>query len=67
MPPSHDPSKPPIGLRRCPGCGLPLFLSETGASDRGDDLTFECQLCSYAETVEIQFSPPSRMASPTHH
>jgi hypothetical protein len=44
-----------------------MFLLETDTPDRGDDLTFECQLCSYAETVEIQHSPPSRMASPTHH
>jgi len=54
---SHNPTKPPIGQRRCPKCGLPMFLSEIEATEKDhEDLrTFECQQCSYAETVTVQF------------
>ncbi len=54
---THDPAKPPIGQRRCPKCGVPMFLSEIEPTERPhEDLrTFECQLCSFAETVTVQF------------
>jgi len=49
--------QPPIGQRRCPRCGLPMFLSEIEATERPhEDLrTFECQECAYGETVTVQF------------
>jgi hypothetical protein len=61
MPRPHkfDPTKPPVGQRRCPTCGLPMFLSQIEPSERARDedlSTFECQQCAYAETVVIQFS-----------
>jgi len=48
--------KPPIGQRRCPSCGLPMFLSEIDATEKDhEDLhTFECQECAYAETAIVQ-------------
>jgi ribosomal protein S27AE len=55
---THDTAKPPIGQRRCPNCGLPMFLSEIETTEAlpGDSRTFECQQCSYAETVvTVQF------------
>ena len=52
----HDSAKPPIGQRRCPKCGLPMFLSEIEATERvhEDSRTFECRECAYAETVAVQ-------------
>jgi hypothetical protein len=57
MPQPHDATKPPIGQRRCPRCGLPMFLSEIEVTENvHEDLrTFECQQCFYAETVAVQF------------
>ena len=55
---SFDPaSSPPIGKRRCPKCGLPMFLSriEPAEKDGTDQQTFECATCDYAETVTVQF------------
>ena len=50
------PLKPPIGQRRCPKCGLPMFLAEIEATEKvQEDLrTFECQQCFYAETETVQ-------------
>ena len=59
MPQPHrpDPPQAPIGLRRCPQCGLPMFLShiEPSEKDGQDQRTFECTTCAYAETVAVQF------------
>jgi hypothetical protein len=51
-----DPS-PPIGQRRCPLCGVPMFLSQIEPADQDgyDERTFECSQCAYAETVIVQF------------
>ena len=51
-----DAMKPPVGLRRCPNCGLPMFLSsiEEVEGAREDLRTFECQQCAYAETVAVE-------------
>ena len=67
MPQPRDVTKPPIGQRRCPKCGLPMFLSEIEATaSYGEDLrTFECQLCSYAETVTVQFQSSVKTLSST--
>jgi len=48
---------PPVGERRCPNCGLPMFLSRIEPSDQADhdQRTFECTTCAYAETVTIKF------------
>jgi transposase-like protein len=50
------PKTPPIGQRRCPVCGLPLFLMRINPTDKADeDERFECTDCAYAETVTVQF------------
>ena len=59
MPQPHrfDPTDPPIGQRRCPTCGLPMFLLRIEPSDQveHDVRTFECSTCAYAETVTVKF------------
>jgi hypothetical protein len=53
---SFDPSKPPLGQRRCPMCGQPLSqIDPTDRSSR-EQRTFECLSCAYSETVVVQFS-----------
>src|SRR5215510_7436792 len=49
-------AKPPIGLRRCPSCGLPMLLSRVEPSDEvgRDERTFECAACAYAETTTVR-------------
>jgi hypothetical protein len=50
------PKTPPIGQRRCPACGLRLFLvaiDPTGVVGE-DERVFECAECAYAETVIVQ-------------
>src|SRR5262249_28275301 len=51
-----DPT-PPVGHRRCPLSGVPMFLSqvEPTGQDGYDERTFECSQCAYAETVIVQF------------
>ena len=53
-----DPTKPPVGQRRCPKCGLPMFVSqiESTGGTHEDQRTFECVQCAYAETTVVQFS-----------
>ncbi len=55
LPQKFDPANPPLGQRRCPKCGLPLFLSciEPSDQDDHDQRTFECSKCVYAETVIV--------------
>jgi hypothetical protein len=50
--------KPPIGERRCPACGLPMFLTCIEPTDNAgqDARTFECSKCYYAETMIVKFS-----------
>jgi ribosomal protein S27AE len=57
LPQKFDPANPPLGQRRCPKCGLPLFLSCIKPSDQDDhdQRTFECSKCAYAETVIVNF------------
>ena len=52
-----DLTPPPIGQRRCPTCGLPMFLSCIRPADETgyDERTFECTKCAYAETVTVKF------------
>ncbi len=52
------PKTPPIGQRRCPACGLPLFLVRVNPTDQcgEDERIFECTECAYAETVTVQFA-----------
>ena len=49
--------KPPIGQRRCPACGLPMFLVCIEPTDNAgeDERTFECSKCAYAESVIVKF------------
>ena len=49
--------KPPIGQRRCPACGLPMFLVCIEPTDDAgeDERTVECSKCAYAETVIVKF------------
>jgi hypothetical protein len=57
--PNHsDPSPlPPIARRRCPSCGLQLFLACVEPTDRVgyEEYIFECSMCAYEETVTIKF------------
>jgi hypothetical protein len=54
---TFDPTVPPIAKRRCPMCGLPMFLAciEPSNQPDQDERTFECSKCEYAETVIVQF------------
>src|SRR5262245_41927852 len=56
QPHKFDPSAPPIAKRRCPKCGLPMFLSKIEPTEKvdHDERTFECLKCAYAETVIVQ-------------
>jgi hypothetical protein len=51
------PKTPPIGQRRCPACGLPLFLVAVNPTEVAgeDERVFECTECAYAEMVIVQF------------
>jgi hypothetical protein len=51
QPQNFDPTKPPVGQRRCPKCGLPMVLSQIESAERmlEDQRTFECVQCAYAE------------------
>ena len=55
-----DPSiPPPIGKRRCPYCGEPMFLLSISRADEGhDQRTFECSTCPYAYRIST-LSPPN--------
>jgi len=58
QPDRPDPSPlPPIARRRCPSCGLQLFLAciEPADSDGYEDRTYECPMCAYGETVAVKF------------
>lgn len=59
MPQPHnfDPTRPPLGQRRCPACGVPMFLLciEPSDKDGHDQRTFECLTCAYTETVTVKF------------
>jgi hypothetical protein len=48
---------PPSGKRRCPKCGLPMFLSkiEPVEKEGRDERTFECAQCAYGERVIVKF------------
>jgi hypothetical protein len=52
-----DLTPPPIGQRRCPTCGLTMFLSCIQPADKAgyDERTFECTKCAYAEIEVVQF------------
>jgi hypothetical protein len=47
---------PPIGQRRCPACGLPLFLIRINPTEEAgeDERIFECTECAYAERVIVR-------------
>jgi len=54
---TFDPKAPPISKRRCPACGVPMFLAQivpTAKADH-DERTFECSKCEYGETVVVKF------------
>ena len=48
---------PPLGKRRCPKCGVPMFMARIDPTDEeGEDRrTFECVGCIYAETTIVKF------------
>ena len=50
-----NPKNVPVGQRRCPKCGVPLYLSCTEPTVQPDQeqRTFECATCTYAETVIV--------------
>jgi hypothetical protein len=49
--------RPPIGQRRCPACGLLMFLVCIEPTDDAgeDERTFECSKCAYAEALIVKF------------
>jgi hypothetical protein len=52
QPNSFDPSSPPpIGQRRCPVCGVPMFMARIEPTDEDgkDRRTFECVSCGRAK------------------
>ena len=53
---NSDVTDPPVGQRRCPKCGLPMFLLHTLPSKEVDhaERTFECTACPYGEMVTIK-------------
>ena len=57
QPHSFDPTDPPFDQRRCPKCGLPMFLSHIEPADQPnyDQRIFECTTCAYSETVTVKF------------
>jgi hypothetical protein len=59
MPQPHrfDSTKPPVGQRWCPVCGVPMFLASIEPSDQpGHDLrTFECVTCDFSEKATVKF------------
>jgi transposase-like protein len=55
QPNSFDPSSPPpIGQRRCPICGVPMFMARIEPTDKYRR-TFECLSCNYDETTIDEF------------
>src|SRR5262245_26071679 len=57
--PNFDQSMlPPIARRRCPLCGLQMFLARIEPSEDVDseERTFECSACAYGETVVVKIS-----------
>jgi hypothetical protein len=48
---------PPIARRRCPSCGLHLFLSRIEPVDEAgyEDRIYECPICEYGEAVTVKF------------
>jgi ribosomal protein S27AE len=57
QPTNFDPTKLPLGQRRCPTCGVPMFLASIEPSDQPDHepRNFECVTCDYSETATIKF------------
>jgi hypothetical protein len=58
QPNRFDPSLlPPIFRRRCPSCGLQLFLTRIEPTDHVDyeERSYECSACAYEETVRVRF------------
>ena len=51
------PPLPRIARRRCPKCGLQLFLSYIEPTERDgyEDRRFECAMCPYAEMITVKF------------
>jgi ribosomal protein S27AE len=52
-----DPSPlPPIARRRCPRCGLQLFLSciEPTYHPDYEVRSYDCSMCDYEETVAVK-------------
>jgi ribosomal protein S27AE len=56
-PRSFGQKKAPVGLRRCPKCGVPMFLACIEPTDQADhnQRTFECSTCAYAEVVAVKY------------
>jgi hypothetical protein len=57
--------KAPLGARRCPRCGVPMFLVSIEPTDQldHDRRTFECSSCTYHEVVTVML--PQRAGSRT--
>jgi hypothetical protein len=57
-PRSFGQRKAPLGMRRCPKCGVPMLLALIEPTDQADhdQRTFECSTCAYAEVVAVKYS-----------
>ena len=55
--PIGDEEDPLNDQRRCPLCGVPMFLSRIEPAHKvdHDQRTFECSACDYSETVTVKF------------
>jgi hypothetical protein len=49
--------KASLGARRCPRCGVPMFLVSIEPTDQPDHdrRTFECSSCTYHEVVTVMY------------
>jgi hypothetical protein len=64
-PDNFDPTTPPPkGMRRCPACGKPMFLSviEPTYQEGYDVRTFECASCAYSELALVNSADETLVA-----
>jgi hypothetical protein len=47
----------PVGMRRCPKCGVPMFLACIEPTDQADhdQRTFACSSCACTEVVAVKY------------
>jgi hypothetical protein len=60
QPRSFSRKKAPLGARRCPRCGVPMFLVSIEPTDQPDHdrRTFKSSSCTYHEVVAVKYRDP---------